>query len=763
MRQFLLTLACLATVQAAPVLADQWDTAFHVTGADGVVNVLTTWNGDLVVGGSFAALGPQPAARVAVRVLGAWEPLGSGPIGEDVYDLAVYQGDLIALCRGTEYLETTVSRWNGDTWEQLGAALPAGTKVLTIFHDQLHAGSLVWDGAGWTELFTTNGWIFATTVWNDLLIAGGAFDSAAGQATGHVLAWDGNELVNLYGGQTENVEAVAVWRDELYIARTCLTDMAFDAGVQVWRDGSWNDVPELGSIHYFKPMHDLHATADRLYVCGDDHPPIIQNRDRWAYSFVNSWDGASGAVVFEADGYHQFREIMTTDDDLYIGGIFSTIGEPPASNIVRLESGNPQPVCPPGLGADATVRHLCPGAGGLAVGGYFTSAAGMVAQGVILHDGDAWHSRSLALGEPDDPQRLPLAMTWHLGKLSAQVSGHASVSMAYWDVDHWEIPDPWGWLPEVRELVSWRGLLLGRTSALLYDYSGYTEPEVYLELPAGCTIGAMLVEGADLVIGGDFESLDGVTLNNLGVWNGETWTALGTGLPGPVCHLTRWQGDLLAAYELDAEQNLGLAQWTGTAWQSLPDWTGTVIKDVADYRGRLYVSAVHTLEGGDLEPRVDRFDGEAWDEIGPFDSVVEQLAVHRDVLWLGGSFRNVAGIPAARLVTLTTGPMGVEEGPADPADVLPTAISLAAPAPNPFNPVTVLSFHLPTATEVRLEAYDLRGRRLATILDETRPAGAHTVTWTGTDDAGRALPSGTYVLYLDTGTRVFSTKATLVR
>ena len=54
--------------------------------------------------------------------------------------------------------------------------------------------------------------------------------------------------------------------------------------------------------------------------------------------------------------------------------------------------------------------------------------------------------------------------------------------------------------------------------------------------------------------------------------------------------------------------------------------------------------------------------------------------------------------------------------------------SLSA-TPNPFNPVTQIEFGLTVAGHVRLEVYDTRGRRVATILNEMRRAGDHAVTW----------------------------------
>jgi hypothetical protein len=42
----------------------------------------------------------------------------------------------------------------------------------------------------------------------------------------------------------------------------------------------------------------------------------------------------------------------------------------------------------------------------------------------------------------------------------------------------------------------------------------------------------------------------------------------------------------------------------------------------------------------------------------------------------------------------------------------------------------------------------VRGRRVAKLVDEARPAGVHVVRWSGRSDAGVAVASGTYFAVL---------------
>ena len=76
---------------------------------------------------------------------------------------------------------------------------------------------------------------------------------------------------------------------------------------------------------------------------------------------------------------------------------------------------------------------------------------------------------------------------------------------------------------------------------------------------------------------------------------------------------------------------------------------------------------------------------------------------------------------------------------------LPSNIALNQNYPNPFNPSTEISFELPSQSDVRVEVYDMMGRRVATAANGTYPAGTHSVTF----DASN-LSSGTYIYRLIT-------------
>ncbi len=94
---------------------------------------------------------------------------------------------------------------------------------------------------------------------------------------------------------------------------------------------------------------------------------------------------------------------------------------------------------------------------------------------------------------------------------------------------------------------------------------------------------------------------------------------------------------------------------------------------------------------------------------------------------------------------------------------LPAETRLTGASPNPFNPQTTISFSLERAGWAEISIYGLTGRRIAVLADGTFGAGTHSVTWNGRDGRGRAMPSGTYIIRLETETGVQASKVVLVR
>ena len=94
---------------------------------------------------------------------------------------------------------------------------------------------------------------------------------------------------------------------------------------------------------------------------------------------------------------------------------------------------------------------------------------------------------------------------------------------------------------------------------------------------------------------------------------------------------------------------------------------------------------------------------------------------------------------------------------------MPSVYSLESNYPNPFNPMTKISFSLPEAQAVKLTVYGLDGRKVATLVNEERDAGTYEVNWMGRDDQGQLVASGTYFYRIDAGPYSQARKMTLMK
>jgi len=70
--------------------------------------------------------------------------------------------------------------------------------------------------------------------------------------------------------------------------------------------------------------------------------------------------------------------------------------------------------------------------------------------------------------------------------------------------------------------------------------------------------------------------------------------------------------------------------------------------------------------------------------------------------------------------------------------------------PNPFNPSTTISYQLPGDNQVTLTVFDVLGRKIVTLVNEVKGTGAYSVTWDGTNGAGKKVGGGMYLYQLIT-------------
>ena len=96
--------------------------------------------------------------------------------------------------------------------------------------------------------------------------------------------------------------------------------------------------------------------------------------------------------------------------------------------------------------------------------------------------------------------------------------------------------------------------------------------------------------------------------------------------------------------------------------------------------------------------------------------------------------------------------------------MIPTQFALHQNYPNPFNPSTQISFDVPEGSElVRLNIYNILGKKVSTLLNNVVNPGKHKVEWNAKDNEGNPVASGIYFYELSSSSFTARKKMLLIR
>ena len=117
------------------------------------------------------------------------------------------------------------------------------------------------------------------------------------------------------------------------------------------------------------------------------------------------------------------------------------------------------------------------------------------------------------------------------------------------------------------------------------------------------------------------------------------------------------------------------------------------------------------------------------------------------IIWEGENYRLTANNTVELTPTATETEFGILISDADAdsqEDIILPEIALGN-YPNPFNPTTTLAFSLvEDMQDVQLQIYNVKGQKVATLVNEDMSAGKHQVVWSGKDSFGKQVASGVY-------------------
>ncbi len=196
------------------------------------------------------------------------------------------------------------------------------------------------------------------------------------------------------------------------------------------------------------------------------------------------------------------------------------------------------------------------------------------------------------------------------------------------------------------------------------------------------------------------------------------------------------------AESMESGENFWVQYFNGTVWQTVANYvSGTSFNN-----GTFYIATVTLPRSTYTFPTNARIRFMC-------DASANSDDVYIDAITFRGTAS--ASAEASQIARVGKDSDPLEEGR---SSALPERGLLAQNVPNPFNPTTTISFDLPVESHVTLVVFDVAGRRVATLADEWRGAGPHSVRF----DAS-SLSSGIYFYRLTAGNVVEQKRMVLLK
>jgi hypothetical protein len=366
-----------------------------------------------------------------------------------------------------------------------------------------------------------------------------------------------------------------------------------------------------------------------------------------AYS-IAVWSGGAwstlGAGMTDDDNSSEpagyVHAIAVSGGTLYAGGNFDRAGGQLAENIAKW-NGSAWSALDSGVGMEyedpykEPVRAIVVSGANVYVGGELESAGGEVVKYFAKWNGSAWS----AIGVPDASQVDALALGpaggVYVGGNFTTAGDKLANNVALWTGS------------------AWSTLGQGITDFATSSYPG--EPR------------AIAVDSAGRAyVGGKFKTVGGLVVNNIAMWDGATWSALGAGLEGDgglddgsVAALAIVGNDLYVGGSFTkaggaSAQHLAKLNLTTKQWSQVGGGVDGQVYALTFANGLLYVGGDFDAVGSVDAKDIATWNGAAWQALGNsvqiyqvFDSCSEQsthvysIAVEGNLVYVGGDFRLV--------------------------------------------------------------------------------------------------------------------------
>lgn len=187
-------------------------------------------------------------------------------------------------------------------------------------------------------------------------------------------------------------------------------------------------------------------------------------------------------------------------------------------------------------------------------------------------------------------------------------------------------------------------------------YQCYGQNMNWKGLPKEVNDGVLCMSVYDnkLIVGGAFKMAGDKQANRIAAWDGEHWSALGSGVGGEFALVTEMEiegNNLYIAGGFDSVGDIAaknIAMWDGTQWNSLGSGSNRQINCLAVYNNQIYAGGSFDSIGGTRIKYIAKWDGVNWSSLGKgiYGHSVVDLCVYQNELYVLGVFDSAGTIRA---------------------------------------------------------------------------------------------------------------------